>query len=137
MSKNEPVIGQVLTEQNQSHETRIPIFRQLEKLLGLPVISFFTSFNFPVMLENKDADMLEALVQKTNTSKGLALLINSPGGDGLAAERIINICRNYSGTKDFLALVSGKAKSAATMVCFGSSKIYMGQLLNWDPLIHR
>ncbi len=59
-------------------------------------------------------------------SGGLALFISSPGGDGLAAERIINVCRSYSGTGDYWAIVPGKAKSAATMVCLGASKIIMG-----------
>ncbi|GAH14065.1 unnamed protein product, partial [marine sediment metagenome] len=41
-------------------------------------------------------------------SKGLALIINSPGGSGLAAERIINVCRSYSGTEEFWAIVPNK-----------------------------
>jgi len=56
----EPVIiQQVMTEQNQGHETRRRIFVELEKELKRPVVSFFTSFRFPVMIENTDADMLE------------------------------------------------------------------------------
>ena len=49
-------------------------------------------------------------------SKGLALIISSPGGDGLAAERIINVCRHYSETKEYWAVVPNKAKSTARMV---------------------
>lgn len=45
----------------------------------------------------------------------------------MTAERIINICRSYSGTKEYIALVPGKAKSAATMICLGASKIIMGR----------
>jgi ClpP class serine protease len=134
MTKNEPVISQVLTEQNQGHKSRVQIFKQLEKLLGRPVVSFFTSFNYRVMLENKDADMLEGVLQKVDTSRGLALVINSPGGDGLAAERIINIGRSYSGTGEYYVLVPGKAKSAATIVCFGASKIYMGPISELGPI---
>ncbi len=78
------------------------------------------------MLTTLDADMLESALQKLDLSKGLALVVSSPGGDGLAAERIINMCRNYSGTGEYWALVPSKAKSAATIVCFGASKILMG-----------
>jgi ClpP class serine protease len=123
---NIPVIQQVLTEQNQGHETRKKIFIELEKSLNRPVVSFFTSFRYPVMIEDTDADMLEGVLQKIDLSNGLALIISSPGGDGLAAERIINICRSYSGTGEYWAIVPGKAKSAATMICFGASKIIMG-----------
>lgn len=96
-----PVIQRVMTEQNQGHETRQGIFIELEKILKRPVVSFFTSFRFPVMIEDADADMLEGVLQKLDLSKGLSLLISSPGGDGLAAERIINVCRSYSGTGEY------------------------------------
>lgn len=130
----EPVIQQVMTEQNQGHETRKKIFIELEKKLKRPVVSFFTSFSFPVMIEDRDADMLEGVLQKMDLSNGLVLFINSPGGDGLAAERIINVCRSYSKTGDYWAIVPSKAKSAATMICFGASKIIMGATSELGPI---
>lgn len=130
-----PVIGQVLNERNQSHETRKSIIAKLEREIGRPVVSLFTSFNFlDVVLDDSDANMLEALLQKTDLSKGVALLLSSPGGSGLAAERIINILRRYSGTNDYWVIIPGKAKSAATMVSFGASKIYMGPASELGPI---
>ena len=67
-------------------------------------------------------------------SKGFALFISSYGGYGEAAERIINVCRSASATGEFWAIVPGKAKSAATMVCFGASKIYMGASSELGPI---
>jgi hypothetical protein len=130
----EPVIQQVMTEQNQGHETRKKIFVKLEKELKRPVVSFFTSFRFPVMIEDTDADMLEGVLQKLDLSDGLVLFINSPGGSGIAAERIINVCRSYSETDDYWAIVPSKAKSAATMICFGASKIIMGATSELGPI---
>ncbi|MCL4465127.1 MAG: hypothetical protein M1389_03720 [Chloroflexi bacterium] len=129
-----PVIQRVLAEQKQGHETRQGLFRSLEEQLGRPVVSFFTSFRFPVMIEDADADMLEGVLQKLDLSNGLALLISSPGGDGLAAERIINVCRSYSRTGEYWAIVPAKAKSAATMICFGASKIIMGATSELGPI---
>jgi hypothetical protein len=131
---NKPVINQVLNERNQSHETRKQIFVELEKELGRPVISFFTSFMFPVNIEDTDAVMLEGFLQKADLSKGFALFISSPGGNGLSAERIINICKSYSGTGEFWTIVPGKAKSAATMICLGSSKIIMAPSSELGPI---
>ncbi|MFH1258962.1 MAG: hypothetical protein ABII74_03975 [Elusimicrobiota bacterium] len=130
----EPVIQQVMIEQNQGPETRKKIFIELENELKRPVVSFFTSFRFPVMIEDTDADMLEGILQKVDLSNGLVLFISSPGGDGLAAERIINVCRSYSKTNDYWIIVPGKAKSAATMVCFGASKIIMGTTSELGPI---
>lgn len=133
-TNKKPVIGQVLDEQGQSPETRKRVIQKLEKELGRPVVALFTSFKFPVVLSDDDADMLEALLQTMDLSNGLALLLSSPGGSGLAAERIINICRKYSGTGEYWVIIPGKAKSAATMVSFGASKIFMGPASELGPI---
>lgn len=134
MSKETPIIQEVNIEQYQGHDTRKQLFVQLEEELGRPVVAYFTSLKFPVMIEDDDAELLESVLRTMDLSNGLALLINSPGGIGEAAERIINICRNESGTGEFWAIVSGKAKSAATMVCFGASKILMGPNAELGPV---
>ena len=128
------IIQKVRDEEIQGHATRKAIYQKLRVKLGRPVVSFFTSFRYPVMIQDDDADMLEGVLQKTDLSDGLALFISSPGGDGLSAERIVNICRSYSGTGEFWVIVPGKAKSAATMVCFGASKIIMGASSELGPI---
>jgi hypothetical protein len=120
------IVQRIAEERRQGSSTRKELYSELEQELGLPVVSFFTSFRYPVMIEDSDADMLEGILQKCCLDNGFALLISSPGGSGLTAERIINICRSYSGNHNYIAIVPGKAKSAATMVCFGASKIIMG-----------
>ena len=86
------------------------------------------------MIDDSDSTMIEEVLRNLDLSNGLALIINSPGGDGLAAERIINVCRKYSKTNEFWAIVSDKAKSAATMVCFGASKILMSETSELGPI---
>jgi ClpP class serine protease len=130
----DPIWIKMMVEQNQHHETRKKLYSSLEDELKMPVISFFTSFRYPVIIEDGDAQMLEGLLQKIDLSKGLALCLNSPGGLGESSERIINICRTYSGTKEFIAVVPGKAKSAATMICMGASKIMMGKTSELGPV---
>lgn len=132
--KDTLVLQKISTEQTQAHPTRQKLFIDLEKLLERPVVTFFTSFRFPVMIDDSDAAMLEGILQKMDLSKGLALVISSPGGNGLAAERIINICRSYSGTDEFWAIVPAKAKSAATMICLGASKILLGLTSELGPI---
>lgn len=138
MKEDKLITQQVAEEQYQGHSTRKHLYLELEKEIGVPIISFFTSFRYPVMLEDSDADMLEGVLQKSDLSKGFALLLSSPGGIGLAAERIINICRSYSGTGKYEVIVPGKAKSAATMICLGANKIIMSktsELGSIDPQI--
>ena len=134
MKEDKLVTQQVAEEQYQGHGTRKNLYLKLEKELGMPVISFFTSFRYPVMLEDSDADMLEGVLQKSDLSNGFALLVSPPGGDGLAAERIINICRSYSGTQQYKVIVPGKAKSAATMICLGGSELIMSKTSELGPV---
>ena len=102
------VHDRVLDERDQAHSTRQPLFVTLAEALERPIVTFFTSFRYPVMLSDDDADMLEGVLRATDLSNGLALFISSPGGDGLATERIVNMCRAYSGTGEYWAIVPGK-----------------------------
>lgn len=135
MPGRKPLIyDRVMEEENQGHATRRPLLEGLTKDLDRPVVTFFTSFHHPVMIMDEDADMLEGVLRSLDLSNGLALCISSPGGDGLAAERIVNMCREYSGTGEYWAIVPGKAKSAGTMICFGASKILMGPTSELGPV---
>jgi hypothetical protein len=132
--EKDPVILRVMGERNQEHPTRVPLFKEIEKYLDCPLITFFTSFDYPVSIEDDDIDIFAGLLQMLDLSNGLALMISSPGGSGLAAERLINICKNFSKTDEYIAIVPGKAKSAATMICFGASKILMGPTSELGPV---
>jgi hypothetical protein len=124
----------IAEERNQAYPLRKKLYKDLEKRLRKPVVAFFTSFVYPVSIEDSDANMLEEVLQRLDLSSGLVVLINSPGGSALAAERIINIFRNYSGTKEYQVIVPDKAKSAATMICLGASKIIMSPTSELGPV---
>ena len=119
------ILSQILIEKQQELPTRQKLYRDIEKILDRTVVAYFTSFKRPVLIDDDDAGVLENVLQQTDLSKGLALLISSPGGYAVAAERIINVCRSYSSTKDYWAIIPCMAKSAATLICFGASKLIM------------
>jgi ClpP class serine protease len=122
-------------ERYQNADSRKDLFSKLKNSFsGRALVTFFTSFDFETQIDDKDADMLQSVLHNTDLTKGLVLMINSPGGDPLAAERIAKICRSYSGTKDYWALVPGRAKSAATMICMGASKILMAPTAELGPV---
>ena len=97
------------------------------------VVAFFTSFVFDVQLNNGDVDMIEEVLQNSDLKgKHLVLILDCPGGDGLAAERLINVCRSYS-TDGYTVLVPKQAKSAATMICLGANRIIMSHTSELGP----
>lgn len=130
----EPTIIKLLEEIRQAARIRQTLAKQIEPhVQGQKVVYYFTSFRFPVMIEDSDADILEGLLQKLNLAPGLVLIINSLGGHGLASERIINVCRSYSNGK-FQTIVPKMAKSAATMICLGSQEILMSDTSELGPI---
>lgn len=133
MARN-PVVSQIITERRQGHPTRQKLFSDLTDRLGRPVVTFFTSFRYPVSIDDTDVEMMEGLLRTLDMENGVAVIISSPGGSGLAAERMINLLRSYSNTGEYWAIVPGKAKSAATMICLGASKILMGPASELGPV---
>lgn len=126
---------QITTERMQLSPTRQAAFKAIEKHLeGRTLVTFFTSFRHVVEIDSDDCDMLQSVLQHIDLKNGLALMVDSPGGDGLAAELIVNTCRAYSGTSDYWAIVPGSAKSAASMICMGASKILMAAPSEMGPI---
>jgi hypothetical protein len=71
-----PAMLRLLNEQDQAHETRVEHFVELEKALGRPVVSYFTSFRFPVSIEDSNADFLQGILQGLNLARGFAPFIS-------------------------------------------------------------
>jgi len=62
----------------------------------------------------------------------LRFILNSPGGDGITAEKIVEMCRSYC--KKFEVIIPNMAKSAATMIALGCDEIVMGYCSEIGPI---
>lgn len=121
-------------ETQQYHQRRVPFIQKLAAHFKRPVIVFQTSFLFDNgLISDDDALMLEEVLINSKIRKDLLLMINSPGGFGLAAERVVRVCQKYS-ANGFEVLVPHQAKSAATIICFGSTKVWMGETSEIGPI---
>lgn len=132
----DPTVVKLLEEIHQSPKIRQQLIKKLEnrnEFRNFRILLFFTSFRFPVSITDDDANIIEGILQKTDSNKELLLIINSPGGSALAAERIVRVCRSYS-KKGFCTLVPKMAKSAATIITFGGKKIYMSPTSELGPI---
>jgi hypothetical protein len=118
----------------QGWELRRELICNIERHFGGKVIVYFTSFySEAAMIHDKDAEMLENILSGEHVGGKLLLILSSPGGIGLAAERIVHVCREYSGG-DFEVIVPHMAKSAATLICFGASRIHMSPTAELGPV---
>lgn len=131
--KDSPFI-RVQKEANQDADLRRHLIRRVEQSFGAKVLVYFTSFRQQrAQITDDDAEMMESILASEHDGGKLLLVINSPGGQAMAAERIVNVCRNYSGNK-FEVLVPHMAKSAATMICFGAAVIHMSPTAELGPV---
>lgn len=124
----------VMRECNQAPELRRHLIKAIESSFSAKVVTFFTSFSHRLsQITDQDAEMLEGILSVEHKGGKILLILNSPGGQALAAERIVNVFRAYS-SGEFEVLVPHMAKSAATMICFGAETIHMSKTAELGPV---
>lgn len=133
-TKPRTVTEKINAERGQVHELRAPLLQKISEYFQCTVMTFYTTHDhWQGSIEDSDAAMIHDVISSVGKNTKLLLIISSPGGDPHAAERIIKICREWSDAS-FETLVPDKAKSAATMICLGSDKIYMTQTSELGPI---
>ncbi len=114
---------------------RQAILKTLEEKLGAPVATYIASPLHPVSsLMPQDVPLfLDMLNVARKRGKKVYLMVQSPGGDGHTAEKIIQICRTAF-PEGFSVIVPQSAKSAATMLSLGADRIVMGEASELGPI---
>jgi len=131
---SKPVLPKILQPTNRYNKHRKPIFRRLQKKLKAKVITYISSPYHPIpSIMIQDIPFFEELLRSISGSDSGYLIINSPGGDGNVAEKMLMMCRQRF-TKTFNVIIPDYAKSAATMLALGSDKILMGYLAELGPI---
>jgi hypothetical protein len=132
MSSN-PIFQGIISS-NDYQIRRKPLIQNLQRLLNAKVITYIASLHHPVpMIMNQDILIFEDLLRSTAGADEGYLIINSPGGDGNVAEKMITMCRQRF-ARSFKVIIPNFAKSAASMIALGSDKILMGYLAELGPI---
>ncbi|MCL4328728.1 MAG: hypothetical protein M1410_04015 [Candidatus Thermoplasmatota archaeon] len=125
----------ILTAKRQS------VLRELQNGLKASVVSYIANVGNPVasmMPADIDSvmDLIKVAAQENTDNKNDAvvyLILESPGGDGNTAEKLIGMFRSVF-TKGFYVIIPNLAKSAATMLSLGADKIIMGLSSELGPI---
>jgi hypothetical protein len=80
-----------------------------------------------------DAAPIGSMLDAIGMCENLDLMLNSPGGSGEMAEKLIEMCRAHC-RREFRVVVPNFAKSAATMIALGADTIVMGYLSELGPI---
>lgn len=139
-----PSWNQVLNEIEKSPRkdaldyVRLRYLRKLQKKTGRNVISYYSGFlqkqeyRFHA-INDGDKNGFMSTIHGLDRSKGLDLVLHTPGGDIAATESIVDYLRKMFGT-DIRAVIPQLAMSAGTMIACACREIIMGKQSNIGPI---
>jgi hypothetical protein len=117
------------------NKKRQGILAELQRELGAPVMSYMANTMHPFSaIQLPDVDIIVNFAQHlSKEGKKLYLLLESLGGDGSVAEKLVMIFREAFPER-FSVIVPNVAKSAATMLALGADELIMGPSSELGPI---
>lgn len=137
-----PNWGQVLKEVNTFENPLDTLRRKYLKLMNSyterNIIAYYSAFiQKPAIggtgIDENDKNAFMQAVCGLDRSKGLDLILHTPGGDIAATESIVYYLRKMFGN-DIRAFVPQIAMSAGTMIALSTKEIVMGKQSNLGPI---
>lgn len=117
----------------EGKDKRSNLIEQLEQKLNGNVITYISNLIDPFcLIEHQDIELLMDLIGSLDRKDNLYLILSSTGGDINAAEKIIQLCRDFC--ESFYVIIPMLAKSAATIISLGSDIILMGSCSELGPI---
>jgi len=138
----EDVLSEIETEQARAvsafDTVRRKYLTQLAEHTGRNVIAYYSGWQTKPRLEgteirDEDRDGFMRCVHGLDGSKGLDLLIHTPGGDIAATQSIISYLREKFG-RDIRAFVPHTAMSAGTIMACSTAEIFMARHSSIGPI---
>lgn len=102
------------------------------------VISYYSGFlqksgNAATGIDDNDKNAFMQAVHHLDKSKGLDLILHTPGGDIAATESIVRYLKSFFGN-DIRAFIPQIAMSAGTMISMSCKEIVMGKQSSLGPI---
>lgn len=132
-------INQEIQEKGSTHDViRRKYLRQLHELTRRNTIIYYSGWlQKPNMggtdVNDEDKNGLMTVVHRLDRSKGLDLILHTPGGETAATESLVDYLRAMFDT-DIRAIVPQLAMSAGTMIACACKEIVMGKQSSLGPI---
>ncbi len=132
------ILNETTTTLSPIDYVRRKYLKVLSEYTGRNIIAYYSAFldkGGAPNLDINDSDMTGFMnaVRGMDCSKGLDLILHTPGGDPSAAEAIVNYLRSKF-EKDIRVIVPQIAMSAGTMVACAAKSILMGKQSSLGPV---
>lgn len=116
---------------------RCRYIKELSEYIGRNVIIYYSGWLQKkidgVSVNDADKDGFMAVIHKMDKSKGLDLILHTPGGDVAATESLVDYLHSMFGN-NIRAIVPQLAMSAGTMIACACKEILMGQHSSLGPI---
>lgn len=112
--------------------------KQLQRLTGRNTIIYYSGWlQKPgvngIHVNDADKNGFMTVTHKLDRSKGLDLILHTPGGETAATESLVDYLRSMWGT-NIRAIIPQLAMSAGTMIACSCSEIIMGKQSSLGPI---
>lgn len=120
-------------------KVRRKYLQALAEYTGRNVIAYYSGWlsqarGAPALsIVDEDKNGFMATIKGMDRSKGLDLILHTPGGDVAAAESLVDYLRRMFGT-NIRAVIPQLAMSAGTMIACSADSIVMGKQSNLGPI---
>lgn len=127
------------TERNSAHDkVRLKYLLKISRHTQRNTIAYYSGFLSKPRIEgteinDEDKNGFMLCIHELDRSKGLDLIIHTPGGDGQATVSLVGYLRSMFGD-DMRALVPQIAMSAGTMLACSCREIVMGKQSSLGPI---
>jgi ATP-dependent protease ClpP protease subunit len=127
---SERVLTRILNEPNENI-TRL--IKDIQAKTNRKLIVYIANFNHPLGgIHLVDVLPFEEILRTIGPVKEIDLLLNSPGGEINATEKLVTMLRQrYDNIR---VIVPNQAKSGATMIALASDQVMMGYLSELGPI---
>lgn len=138
---------EVLSEINEVAKRKVPnpidfvrrkYLNEIYKFTGRNVISYYSGWlqkpsSSDLEVNDKDKNAFMLNIHKMDRSKGLDLILHTPGGDLAATESIVDYLNLMFGN-NIRAIIPQLSMSAGTMIALSCREIIMGKQSNLGPI---
>ena len=137
MASWDEVFSSVQSAPSPLDEVRSKAIEGLAEYRGRNVICYYSGWlqvpgSYASSINDDDMNGLMNAVYGLDKSKGLDLVLHTPGGDLAATEAIVNYLRDCFGD-DVCAIVPQMAMSAGTMIACSCREVIMGKQSSLGP----
>lgn len=132
------VFQEIQGTKSQFDSVRLKYLQELFGRTGRNIVSYYSAWLSKATIPNldiSDADMTGFMtaVNGLDCTKGLDLILHTPGGDPAAAEAIVSYLRQKF-NNDIRVIVPQLAMSAGTMIACAGKEIIMGRQSSLGPI---